>query len=113
MSVPKLLIAEFGNYKRNNKSFTLSAGESVTCRFKASGIDTNTDKYYSFGHGAKQVSIRNNVLATITHIGGQELDSPIRLGTAAPNTWRKGIDWTSVTVEADQDATTFEVYGST
>jgi len=112
MSVPKLLIAEFGNDKRNNKSCTLSADQSATFHFKADGEDTNLDKYYNLGHAAKQVMIRNNVLATITHIGGQELDFPIRLGTAAANTWRKGIQWTKVTVRADQDATTFEVYGS-
>ena len=104
--------AEFGNGRRDNKTFTLSAGQSVTCHFKADGTDDAENKYYNLGSTAKKVGIINNVLATITHIGGTELSSPIRLGTATQNKWLRGIEWIETTVRADQDATTFEIYAS-
>ncbi len=104
--------ALFGNGHRDNKIFTLNAGESMTLNFKSSGADTASNKYYDLKSEAKKVMIRVSNISTITHIGNQELSSPITLGTAAANTFSTGIEWSKITVVADSDTTTFEVYGS-
>lgn len=105
--------ALFGNGYRENISFTIDAGVSVTCHFgKHTESDTATDKYYDIKFPTKKVSIKVNQIATITHIQNKELKSPITLGTAAANTFSEGIEWSQVTVRADVDATTFEVYAS-
>ena len=55
-----------------------------------------------------------NQIATMTHIGNQELKSPRSLGTATPNTFGKsgGIEWEKITVKAAVNNTTFEIYAS-
>ena len=98
--------------KRNNKSFVLNMGESVTLKFKESGVDTSSIKYYGLGKEALQVQIVVNKIATITKIDNGELDYPKTLGTANPNVFTRGIEWGEITVEADQDTTSFEVYAS-
>jgi len=103
-------IAAVGNGRENNKSFTVDAGESVTCYFKASGIDNATAKYYDIKGDAKRCAILTNKAATITHINGHELDSPLTLGAALWNSWTVGIRWVKITVRADSDSTTFQVY---
>lgn len=108
----KELFALFGNGRRENISFTLNAGESVTCHFEDSGIDTVSDKYFDLKDTAKKVGIRVNQIATITHKNNKELKSPVTLGTATMNVWSSGIEWTRITVRADVDATTFEISGS-
>lgn len=102
----------FGNGRRNNKKFSLSAGDTVICHFNTFGIDTATDKYYDLKSDAKVVSIVNSKIATLTHINNQELDSPITLGTATSNKWTRTIEWGTIKVRADQDATSFEVYAA-
>ena len=104
------LIAEVGNGRENNKKFTINAGESVVCHFQASGTDSATNKYYDLKGAALRCAILNNLAATITHINGHELDSPLTLGVAGWNTWRKGIRWNKITVRADSASTSFEVY---
>jgi hypothetical protein len=101
----------FGNGRQNNKKFTLGAGDTVTCWFKASGVDTATDKYYDLRSEAKQVSIILNKAAALTHIDGKELDAPITLPTGGYSR-RVGIDWGKITVHSDQAATTFEIYAN-
>lgn len=110
--VQKELFALFGNGHRDNIIFTLNAGESMTLNFKDSGIDTSSDKYYNLTNTAKKVGITVNNVASITHIGNQELKSPRTLGTAAMNSFSFGIEWTKITVYADVDATVFEIYAS-
>ncbi len=112
MAYDKVLLAEFGNGHRDNIIFQLDAAESVTCHFQVSGIDTATDKYWNLGKFAKKVSVRLNKVASITHIGGVALKSPITLGTTAANVWTRGIEWESITVKSDQASTNFEVYAS-
>ena len=112
MSNFKENIAHFGNGKRDNINFTINAGNIVTLNFNDSGANTGINKYYNLGSEAKKVSIVVNQIATITHINNQELQSPIRLGTAAANTWKSGIEWGSIKVRADVAATTFEIYAS-
>ena len=102
--------AEVGNGRENNKRFTKNAGESVTCYFKASGSDTVTAKYYDLNDTAMRCAILVNNIASITHINGHELDSPLTLGKLNWNKWTKGIRWHKITVRADSDATSFEVY---
>jgi len=108
----KELISLFGNGKRENIGFTINAGVSVTLYFKDSGTDSDSDKYFNLGSEAKKVSITNNKIATITHINNKELKTPRTLGTANANNFSSGIEWGSIIVAADQDATTFEVYAS-
>lgn len=108
----KELFALFGNGHRENIIFTINAGESMTCHFNESGTDTITDKYFDLRSEAKKVGITNNKIATLTHIGTQQLKSPKSLGTAAMNIFSSGIEWDKITVRADQDSTTFEVYAS-
>lgn len=108
----KFIYAEFGNGHRENIVFSLDAGESVVCHFYADGNDDTGNKYYNLTSFAKKVSIILNNIATITHIGNQELKSPIRLGTANANTWKRGIEWGKITVRADTDSTTFEIQAS-
>jgi len=108
----KELIAEFGNGKRENIIMTLGFTESMKCNFSASGSDNATDKYYNLKFAAKKVSIKVNKIATITHINNQELKSPITLGTATANTWKRGIEWETIVVRADVAATVFEIYAS-
>lgn|SRR3990167_4267136 len=103
---------QFGIGKRDNISFTINAGVSVTLYFRENGTDSDTEKYWNLGSEAKIVSIVNNKIATITHIDGQELKSPKTLGTANANNFTNGFEWASIVVAADQDATTFEVYAS-
>jgi len=108
----KELISLFGNGKRENIGFTINAGAIVTLYFKDNGTDSDTAKYFNLGSEAKKVLIRNNKIATITFINGEEKKTPITLGTATSNTWRDGIEWGSIVVAADQDSTVFEVYAS-
>ena len=108
----KLLFAFFGNGRRDNKSFTLDLGGTMTLNFRDSGADTTSNKYYDLRSEAKKVLIANNKIATITHINGTELDFPKTLGTADANTFSEGIEWASVTVRADSDTTVFEIYAS-
>ncbi len=96
-----------GNGRRQNKKFTLSAGESVTCHFHNDGTDTAEDKYYDLNKAAWTVDIVTTAIATITHIGTVELDSPITLGVGS-NAFTKGIAWGEITVKADA-GTTFEI----
>jgi len=104
--------ALFGNGHRENILMTVNSGVSVTCNFRASGSDTATDKYYNLRNSAKKVSIKVSKVATITHINNQELKSPITLGTASDNTWSVGMEWETIVVRADVDATVFEIYAS-
>ena len=106
----KELFSLFGNGRRNNKRFTLSAGQSVTCHFRASGADSATDKYFDLRQGAHKVAITLNKAASITHIGS-ELDFPMTIPTGG-RTFSEGIEWEKFTVRADQDATTFEICAS-
>ena len=112
MSLFKLLIAWFGNGKRDNIIFVLNAAETITCHFKASGTDTVTDKYYNLTSAAKKVHITVNKTASITHINGRALKFPKTLGTAAANVFSSGIEWTKITLKSDQVTTNFEVYAS-
>ena len=108
----KLLFAFFGNGRRNNKSFTLNSGQSMTLNFSDAGVDTTSVKFYDLRQHAKKVLITNNKIATITHMNNQELDFPKTLGTATPNSFKQGIEWGSIVVRADSDTTVFEVYAS-
>ena len=108
----KVLIAWFGNGKRENIIFGLDAGKSVTCHFKASDTDTVTDKYFNLGSEAKKVHITVNNTASLTHINGIAFKSPRTLGTDTPNVWKNGIEWKEITVRSDQASTNFEVYAS-
>jgi len=101
--------ALIGNGRQNNKVFTIDSGESVTCYLKASGSDTATAKYYDLKSAAMKCAILNTAIATITHINGHELDSPLTLGNLNWNTFSIGIRWTKITVRADTDNTRFEV----
>lgn len=112
MGLLKLLFSYFGNGHRDNIIFELDAGESMTLNFKDSGINSATNKYYGLGDSAKKVHIRVGTIASITHINGVELQSPITLGTATPNVWSVGFEWKKITVRADQNSTFFEVYAS-
>jgi len=104
--------ALFGNGRRNNIIVTLDSAESVTCHFRASGSDNATDKYYGLKYPTKKVAIRVNKIATITHIDNKELKSPITLGTTTSNTFKEGIEWNTMVVRAEVDATVFEIYAS-
>ena len=96
-----------GNGRRQNKKFTLSAGQSVTCQFHNSGTDTSEIKYYDLRKAAWVVDIVTTAIATITHIQKKELDSPITLGIGT-NSFTKSIAWGSIIVKADA-GTTFEI----
>ena len=112
MSIGKILYSLFGNGHRENIIFTVNSGESVTLNFKDSGTDSATEKYYALTSQAKKVAITTNKVASITHIDGVELKYPRTLGTATMNTFSSGIEWSKITVRADLDSTTFEVYAS-
>ena len=107
----KELFSLFGNGHRENISFTLGAGESVTCHLKDSGSDTATDKYFNLRSESKKVAISINKAAAITHIDNQELKSPKTIPTGGI-TFKDGIEWGKITVRSDQAATTFEIYAS-
>ena len=104
------VFAELGNGREDNHQFTINSGESVVCNFQASGINTATTKYYDLKSDAKRCAILVNKAATITHVNGHELSSPLPIGVASWNTWKKGIRWDKITVRADSDGTTFNVY---
>ncbi len=108
----KELIAQFGNGRRDNIIFTLGVSAGMMLHFKDPGTDNASDRYYNLKQFAKKVQIIVNKVATITHINGQELKSPITLGTDSPNVWKSGIEWKTINVVADLAATTFEVYAS-
>ena len=101
----------FGNGHRENIVFSLSAGELVVCNFKDSGADTATNKYFDLKFEAKKVAITVNKAASITHINGQALKFPRTIPTGGL-VHQDGIEWGKITIRADQDATTFEVYAS-
>ena len=107
----KIVIGQFGNGHRQNIAFTLNAGESVICHFKASGNDNATNKYFDLRQFAHKVAITLNLAAAITHINGIELKSPRTIPTGGL-IFRDGIEWGKITVKADQAATSFEVYAS-
>jgi hypothetical protein len=107
----KELFSLFGNGRRENFIFTLNSGEFVTCHFKASGVSTNINKYYDLKSEAKKVAIIVNKAASLTHIGNQELKFPRTIPTGGL-VHKDGIEWDKITVRADQDATTFEIYAS-
>jgi hypothetical protein len=107
----KELIGQFGNGHVENIVFSLSAGESVVCHFKDSGIDNATDKYFGLTSEAKKVAISVSKAAAITHINGIALKSPRTIPTGGL-VHRNGIEWGKITIRSDQDATTFEVYAS-
>ena len=111
MTNAKMFISKFGNSRRDNIIFTLDAGESAPCHFKENGNDTATDKYWNLGSEAKRVNILPDIVATMTHINNQELKSPRTL-TVGGTSFREGIEWKTITVRADQDSTTFEIYAS-
>lgn len=104
--------ALFGRGTRDNVSFTLNSGETMTLNFKEAGTNSLTNLYFDLKAEANRVHIVVNKIATITHIGNQELQSPKTLGTANANVFFEGIEWDKITVRADQDATSFEVYAS-
>ena len=104
------MFAEIGQGREDNIAFTIDADESVTCHFKASGINNATDKYFDIKDLALKCAIKVNNIASITHINGHELTTPLPLGTTNWNTWRKGIRWEKITVRADSDSTSFMVY---
>lgn len=110
----KELVGQFGNQRRENVIFTLDAGESMTCKFGDHTADTDTDtiRHFNIKGTAKKISIIASSVATITHINGIELKSPRTLGTAASNTWREGIEWSSIIVRAEIANTSFEIYAS-
>lgn len=96
-----------GNGRRQNKKFTVAAGDSVTCHFANDGTDDATNKYYDLDKAAWKVSIIATAICSITHIGNQTLDSPITLGIGE-NSFTRGIGWGRITVKADA-ACTFEI----
>lgn len=102
----------FGNGRRDNVGFTLNAGETMTLEFKESGTNTTVKKFYDLRSQAKKVELIVNQIATITKINNKELQTPKTLGTDTANTFREGIEWGSIVVEADVNSTTFEVYAS-
>ena len=104
-------VRDFGNGRRENIVFTIDGGTVVTCYFKDSGVDTAIDKYFNLTSEAKRVSIIVNKAATITHINNQELKSPRTVPTGGV-VHKSGIEWGTIKVRADQDATTFEIYAS-
>ena len=103
----------FGNGKRENIVFTLDAGETVTCHFRAKGNDNADDKYFNLGNTAKKVRIIVDLAATMTHIQNRALKSPITLSVGG-NVYGKngGIEWNTITVRAEVASTTFEIYAS-
>ena len=103
----------FGNGHRDNVVFTLDAAESVTCHFgkHADDDNTTTDKYYDIRSTAKKVHILPDSAATMTHVNGVALTSPRTL-TVAGIRFGEGISWSSITVRADIDSTTFEIWAS-
>ncbi len=114
MSLFKLLIAWFGNGRRENIIFQLDAAETVTCHFgkHADDDDTVNDKYFDLNSAAKKVQITVNKIASITHINNKALKSPRTLGTDTPNVFSSGIEWGTITLKSDQASTNFEVYAS-
>lgn len=102
----------FGKGVRDNIMFTLDAGETMTCHFKDDGTNDAKNRYYNLNKYAHRVAITVNQVASITHIGNQELKFPRSLGTTSVNTWREGIEWEKITVRADVNNTTFEIYVS-
>lgn len=112
MSIHKIVIALFGNARRDNIIFTLNAGEVMTLNFSASGTNTTINKFYNLKKPAKKVAITVNKISTITHINTQELQSPRTLGTAIVNKFSSGIEWSTIKIAADQAATVVEVYAS-
>jgi len=112
MGVQKELFSLFGNGRRDNLIFSLNAGESMTLDFRNSGTNTTTKRFYNLGSHAKIIQIIVNKIATITKIENKELQSPMTLGTDNANTFRRGIEWGSIVVEADSASTVFEVYAS-
>jgi len=107
----KELFSLFGNGHRENIGFTLGAGESVTCHFKADGNDSATDKYFDLGSEAKKVAISVGLAASITHIDNKELKTPKTIPTGGL-IFKDGIEWGKITVRSDQAATIFEIYAS-
>ena len=100
------------NQQQDNKKFTLSATDTVTLYFKDSGTDISTAKYFGIGQAAEAVSIIVNNVASLTHINGDELTAPITLGTDAANSFKERTKWDNITVRADSNNTTFEVFGN-
>ena len=109
--MPKEYYSLFGNGHRENIVFSLSAGESVVCNFKDSGAETATNKYFGLTSEAKKVAISVTKAAAITHINGEALKYPRTIPTGGL-VHKDGIEWGKITVRADQDATSFEVYAS-
>jgi len=107
----KELFSLFGNGRRDNIIFTNDATESVTCHFNINGSDSATDKYFYLKQFAHKVAITVNNAASITHIDGVELKSPKTIPTGGL-IFKDGIEWNKITVRADSDATTFEIYAS-
>ncbi len=103
----------FGNGRQENIVFTLDAGKSVTCHFGKHNddTDTETDKYFNIRDTAKKVHILPDIASTMTHVNGVELKSPRTL-TVGGIRFGRGIRWSTITVRADQDSTTFEVWAS-
>ena len=104
------LIYVSGVGKYDNKVFTIDSGDSVTLHFKASGVDTATDKYYNLQNPATKISISVDAVATITKINNFTLSAPRTLGTDTDNTLKVGIELPKLTVRADSDTTRFEVF---
>ena len=102
------IFAKVGNGRQENQAFTLGAGESATCYFKASGSDTATAKYFSLGGTAFRVAIYTTQNAQITHIGGHKLKAPLPIA-AGWNQFTKGIRWLNITVKSTIANTTFNV----
>lgn len=107
----KELFSLFGNGRRENIAFTINAGVSVTCHFKASGTDDATNKYFDLRQPTHKVAITTNLAATITKINGIELKSPMTIPTGGL-VFRDGIEWPKITIKADQDSTSLNVYAS-
>ena len=101
----------FGNGHRENIVFTVNAGISVKCHFKVSGNDTATNKYFNLDQFAKKIHIIPSIAASMTKINNQTLKSPRTLSVAG-NVFREGIEWGTLTVRADSNSTTFEIYAS-
>ncbi len=112
MTGQKHLISLFGNGHRDNIGFTINATDEVVLHFNSSGGNTATDKFFNLRQAAKKVHIIVNKVATIIKINNQTLTTPMTLGTDVANVFREGIEWGTITVAADSNATTFETYAS-
>ena len=98
----------------NSEHTVASANTSVKYHFGASGVDSETNIYFSKPDSSlivRKVVLRTDNTVLITHINERELKDPITVTTSGfnPRDLPVGFKWTTMVVKTQLDSTSLKL----